>query len=577
MRKLCTVVADMVHFRGNVEVVQWCRGDPFPDIGPSVGIDTETELITDTCLAPSLVVLGVFDSANNVCYISQWEDAPEFMRQLNSLDVEQRYFNIGFDEQVLDNEDPEKTLLTALDQGRVRDMQVRVLLNEIATLGFIRQKLYSLQGCTLEFENWMLDKGDGTEDSTRLSFKRQNADGSSFQISEEQAKYLALDCISTWAVGEAVPPSPVEVAHTLGLVVLAHISSNGFPVDRLVRDYFERKIVEKMDARRAELISFGFPDPYHSAKKEAEDIRTWFHRAYASLLQSQGLDSGFRPVAVTQSSEDEDDDEESPTQELPMPAKTQLRLAVMYLYAHEQEPTEVHQLAENLKVVVEDDRKILRKEEKALWDKLCEDYGLASVDTLRSATAIQAYVAQLFESTLKAIQQEGTYTFKSVVEAADDYLDSHPTLTAVTKPVGPKKFFQEHIKELLRRNPGLVLETTKKSKEIQLTLKDLWRLEDCGVSDAFLTTYTDYKHCEKYKSTYLKPEFVKADGRVHAKFTNLVRTGRTSCNTPNIQQLPSRDVEFPLKLMYRAPEGAILCATDFSFIESSPMHGSLAA
>ena len=422
-----------------------------------------------------------------------------------------------------------------------------------------------------------LDKGDCTEDSTRLSFKRQNADGSRFQISEEQAKYLALDCISTWAVGEAVPPSPVEVAHTLGLVVLAHISSNGFPVDKVVRDYFERKIVEKMDARRAELISFGFPDPYHSAKKEAEDIRAWFHRAYASLLQSQGLDSGFRPVAVTQSSEDEDDDEESPTQELPMPAKTQLRLAVMYLYAHEQEPTEVHQLAENLKVVVEDDRKILRKEEKALWDKLCEDYGLASVDTLRSATAIQAYVAQLFESTLKAIQQEGTYTFKSVVESADDYIDSHPTLTAVTKPVGPKKFFQEHIKELLRRNPGLVLETTKKSKEIQLTLKDLWRLEDCGVSDAFLTTYTDYKHCEKYKSTYLKPEFVKSDGRVHARFTNLVRTGRTSCNTPNIQQLPSRDAEFPLKLMYRAPEGAVLCATDFSFIESSPMHGSLAA
>ena len=186
-------------------------------------------------------------------------------------------------------------------------------------------------------------------------------------------------------------------------------------------------------------------------------------------------------------------------------------------------------------------------------------------------------MAQLFESTLKAIQQEGTYTFKSVVEAADDYLDSHPTLTAVIKPVGPKKFFQEHIKELLRRNPGLVLETTKKSQEIQLTLKDLWRLEDCGVSDAFLTTYTDYKHCEKYKSTYLKPEFVKSDGRVHARFTNLVRTGRTSCNTPNIQQLPSRDAEFPLKLMYRAPEGAVLCATDFSFIESSPMHGSLAA
>ena len=38
MKKLCTVAADMIHFRGSVEVVQWSRGDPFPDIGPSVGV-----------------------------------------------------------------------------------------------------------------------------------------------------------------------------------------------------------------------------------------------------------------------------------------------------------------------------------------------------------------------------------------------------------------------------------------------------------------------------------------------------------------------------------------------------------
>lgn len=33
------------------------------------------------------------------------------------------------------------------------------------------------------------------------------------------------------------------------------------------------------------------------------------------------------------------------------------------------------------------------------------------------------------------------------------------------------------------------------------------------------------------------------------------------------QNLPSRDKQYPLKNMFVAPKGAVLCATDFSFIE----------
>ena len=73
----------------------------------------------------------------------------------------------------------------------------------------------------------------------------------------------------------------------------------------------------------------------------------------------------------------------------------------------------------------------------------------------------------------------------------------------------------------------------------------------------------------------MDPKFIKSDGRVHPRYTNILRTGRTSCNSPNIQQLPSREKTYPLKLMYRAPEGAVLCATDFSFIELTKVNAQL--
>ena len=80
---------------GSVSVVQWTRADPFPRLGPHVGVDTETELITETDLAPPLVVLGVFDPQSATCYISYWEDAAVFINQLSKLEVRQYYFNLA--------------------------------------------------------------------------------------------------------------------------------------------------------------------------------------------------------------------------------------------------------------------------------------------------------------------------------------------------------------------------------------------------------------------------------------------------------------------------------------------------
>ena len=60
---------------------------------------------------------------------------------------------------------------------------------------------------------------------------------------------------------------------------------------------------------------------------------------------------------------------------------------------------------------------------------------------------------------------------------------------------------------------------------------------------------------------------MKSDSRVHPRFTNILRTGRVSCSSPNIQNLPSRDKVYPLKNVYTTDPGYILCATDYSFLE----------
>ena len=186
-------------FDGPVEVKLWTKADLFPVMGRCVGVDTETELITDTNLAPPLVVLGVFDPQSATCWISYWEDAAVFINQLSKRDIIQVYFNLGFDEQVLDNEDHEKALMDAIEVGRVRDMQIRIQLHDIATIGFIPWNHWSLGDCSKHLLGIELDKGEKDDpESHRLTFKRGTP------ITEKQAIYLAWDCISTYGATESI-------------------------------------------------------------------------------------------------------------------------------------------------------------------------------------------------------------------------------------------------------------------------------------------------------------------------------------------------------------------------------------
>ena len=536
----------------------WEHGDPFPQLDTEVGVDTETELITDTVLDPPIVVLGLFSFSTRTCWYVSWQNVAEFMTELNRRNIRQYYFNLGFDELECDNEDPEKTLLEAIEQGRVRDMQIRIHLRDIATIGFILGRHYSLEQCSQHLLHLTLDKGEKDDpNSHRLTFRRDKP------VTMEQYIYLMYDCVSTWGLGRKVPEQPTEVQHTKGMVVLAHLSRNGDPVDMRIFDAFEKKLIEQRDEYRMKLLDFGFPDPYKNTMGMSET--EWWKRQLREKLTLF-----IKTVMPAKAHEYLVPNENWGDEARLNNSKANIRMALVYMYNWDLEPQFTCDLEDSVVYWLCNEKpKNLRKKEEPLYNSLVEEYHLLGVFDSKKEIVLNAFMATVLEDLLmqQDTKAERGYDIRHAVECAGELLDANPHWTNAEEKVGPQVFLQDHIERLIQTNKGLELEKTEKSGKYKLTLKDMWRLEDAGVNDPFIDVYTKYKHADKYLSTYLNREFIRADGKIHARFTNILKTGRTSCTKPNLQNLPSRDKQYPLKNMFCPPKGAILCATDFSFIE----------
>lgn len=535
MKEIGTIYADYTFYpadkalpprptlKQEVRIRVWEHGDPFPDLGESVGVDTETEKFTETKHDPPVVVTGVFDPKHSVCWIVYWYDTTEFMTELNRRDIQQRYFNLGYDEPVLDNEDDAQTLIDAIEAGRVRDMQIRTHLYDVATYGVILRSRkcnhYSLEGCTLDYFHIQLDKGhDKGDEAARLSFRRLNDDGTRYEITNEQAVYLTYDCMSTWAIGDVIPEQPTEVTHTKGMVVLAHISNNGLQVDERVFNYIVNQLMAEKEKFRLQLLDFGFPDPDKVKESPIEAETAEFDAQYSKLVESYPDMTHW----------DEDG--------LPPLNKARLKLMLIFMYNFSDGPEELNDLVQTVIMAREcDDKKTrLRKDHERLLAQLLEEHNLDGILGATKQVVMVAFMAQMLKQLNEQTLTNG-FDFTYAVNQAEDYVDAHPEwLRAAKDQKGPQVFLQEHFMDLMQHNPKLILERTEKSKQIKLSLKDHWRLEDAGVEDPFLEAYTQYKHCQKYLSTYLNREYVRADSRIHAHFTNILRTGRTSCSAPNI-------------------------------------------
>ena len=526
---------------GEVRIVEWHKEDPFPKLGEGVGVDTETELITETNSAPPLVVLGVFDRQSMTCYISYWEDAAVFIRELSKREIRQYYFNLGFDEHVLNDVDEDKTLMEAIENGRVRDMQIRIQLYDLATIGYIPYNHYSLEDCSRLKLDIQLDKGEKDDpNSHRLTFRRGTP------ITQEQAIYLMWDCASTWALSERIPEQPTEVQHSKGMVVLAHISHNGFNVDMRVFEAFEKKLQDKKDEYRAKLLDFGFPDPYAKTKDENGYYKQFvFDQTKAFIEKTLG----------------------KKVEELNI-CKGNIRQALVYMYNFADEAESKEAFEDNVDYWLSQEKpKPLRKAEEELYGKMVDEYDLLKFFNAGKDIVMNALFGHIMEDLNKQVDAKAvSYDLKHAIEYASDIIDENPHWLSDEKPIGPKVFLQNHYKDLVSRHTNLELPTTD-GGDYQLTLNDKWRLDDLGIKDPFLDVYTAYKHFEKFKSTFFNRDDIKADGKVHPRYTSLLRTGRTSANKPVIQIIPSRDPVWTIKNMFAPPKGAILCATDFSFVE----------
>lgn len=82
--------------------------------------------------------------------------------------------------------------------------------------------------------------------------------------------------------------------------------------------------------------------------------------------------------------------------------------------------------------------------------------------------------------------------------------------------------------------------------------------------DERVQAWLDYKSAQKLEG-YLA-EWEKSE-RIHPKYTWLLRTGRTSCSSPNIQQVPSRGKKGRVKRAFVAPPGRLLWELDYGQLE----------
>lgn len=523
-----------VLFNGNlisIDIILWNKGDPFPEIGDAVGIDTETELITDSELTPPLVITGVYIPETSKCYMIDWINTPYFMEELLKRDVTLYFANIGFDYFELYS----KELRTHVNQGKVIDLFIRAALYEIATEGYI--STYSLVDACKKYLNYFMDKHeDQGDEAARVTFRRNTP------VSDEQLQYLAIDASSTYFACNKIPPQATEVTHTKGAICLYQITKNGIPYDPYMFDYCENLLKSDMDKYRDELLSYGYPDPYKKKLKAETKIENVWEKEFVEYI-----DSYFPKVYKVPAS---------------VPNKQTLKRMLIYGYNFLVVSPERNNMARLMLTIVIQSKKALVKSEKALWDKISSEYEfLDPCDACRKKEVFPLIVLKF----LQLIKNEDL-TVSDVFDSLQEFVEEHAEWFTAQEEVKPKAFLQEKLIQLEKDYKGLTFDRTPKSGELKCSKTDGWMLEDSNVKDPFITSYNNFVHVQKYLSTFVNRSHLRSDGRVRGRF-GIVATGRTCCSGPNLQQYPSRDKQYPLKNMYRAPEGMVFVATDYSFAE----------
>ena len=491
-------------------------GDDILPVSGIVGLDTETERIKDH-RAPPLVLIGVCCGTN--IQLVPWQLADEYMERLLAIPgYVLALFNGGFDMRVLGRE----KFTALLDANRVIELSVNYRMKHLAEDGWFNPGA-TLASTSKELLGWAPPK----DSDVRLGFLRD------IIPSREQLEYLCHDAAATYQQGVLVQGMPTEGLQARASLVLSDISERGMLVSRRNLQESIEKVKEEMDVEREKLEAMGVyvDSVYGYTAKELID----------TLLEKTGVTP---PMEVREKALKADWHEVAIGVMSAMPDGFAAVVRIFYSWA-----------AKNTLMISPEANDNFHQKLASLG---CDSV-LESKKSDPFKVLIWACFRQITKNRLVPDVEAAWGEFKTEYE-------KHMGWMTKTTAVSASAMIQTHLQELCNGNIELngLVRRTEKTKQIAVSKKDSWMLEDCGVNSPLLTSWFTYKHCEKLLSTYLTDKYIGTDGRVHPRFTVMVRTGRTACSKPNLQN-PAADIG--VREQYAAPPGMLMCSVDYNQLE----------
>jgi len=504
--------------RGKTHPVRiWDSRVDAPILGDELGLDTETEPIVDW-RTPPLVMMQV--SNGQSVDVVAWDQAEEYLNLLvrSSRKPLRIYMhNAAFDLRVLGSH----ILYQMLENDQIVDTGVRHRLHRISVQGWFEQPV-SLDKLVHQYLRQELPKPE----EVRLSYRR------GMIATRAQVRYAALDALATIKVAQAMPAQPTEAMQTRADLALDLIGQTGIQVDREAWDKLKGELAGRLERSSEKLRLLGLEPDADSAKPASVLARvcsllgaTPPDRVWSAGRQCTLLLAVLAPVNEAT-------------------GLVGIRAAVQGMLAAGPPP-------------------IASDVQKAATAAVLAQVGM---EDLVKATAARTWLMAT-ETTLNLrLQGLGGAALAKALAAAYHAGGGWKSDSPLG---GPVNYLQAHLAKLEEVHKVTFPRTAggvhgPKKRRIVVSKDEMWRLEKAGVKDELLETYVEYKHVEKLLGTYLNDGFIAADGRIHPRFNILVRTGRTSCSEPNLQNVPN---EKGLRETMVAAPGTALVAIDYRQVE----------
>ena len=489
--------------------------------GRVIACDTETTLIDDDAPYETTdLVVAQFCDGTSV-EVVPYDLVPDYLKVLESTCPGHLlvFYNVGFDSNVLRKRDPKlwkHWLEPKFDKGEIVDVGLRYTLAYISEKGWLpkRESLALLAEREL---GYLMNKDAGV----RLSFTRD------MLLTPEHVKYAALDAAVTWLLADKKEAQPTEALQTRGAYALYQISKNGFLVDRERFEEHRTRLKAALESGGFDLRAFG----YRPTKQTKKTKAIWTE--VCDMVGLAPADAPSTPSRVRH-------------------ACCRAAKAVLERAGGVDVDDVMDELAVAIRAHV---GKRDLEEAMPYLVSVARECGAEGLEAARKLSVLTHVVHILVK---------GVYDYKSKIEILQELSREWDDNAGWddTVQVGAGTFLQNRLAEIERMR-GITLPRTKSDK-ISATKATLDEMARNGVTDPFFDKLREYKHTEKLLGTYVNPKYIKRDGRVHARYSVLVRTGRTSASSPSVQNWPRGD---GMRGVFVAPQGKVLVATDYSAIE----------